>query len=70
MTITEKNHTNENYYISLEIKTNHNMNHYEVSVHPILNECECGYPIKSISYSMDEKKKANATFNRYKKIYV
>lgn len=70
MTVTVKQYQNENYYISLEIKTNYNMNHYEVSVYPILSENECGYPIRSIIYSMDEKQKASATFNRYKKAYT
>lgn len=70
MTVTEKNHKNENHYISLEIKTNYNMTYYEVSVCPLFSDCECGSPIKSIVYSMDERKKALATFNRYKKEYV
>ena len=70
MTVTEKNHTNENYYISLEIKTSYNTNYYEINVCERLNDYECSYPIKSIMYSMDEKKKAYATFNRYAKKYI
>lgn len=70
MTITEKQHTNENYYISMEIETRYGMTYYEVSVCPLLNAWEGGSPIKSIVYSMDERKKALATFNRYKREYI
>jgi hypothetical protein len=69
MTTTVKSYTNENYYVSLEIKTSYNSNYYEVSVCERIGECECGCPINSITYSMEEKAKALATFNRYKKKY-
>ena len=70
MTSVIKQHTNNNYYISLEIKMRNERIIYEVQVCPLYSENMCGYPIREISYPMNEKKKALATFNRYKRKYV
>lgn len=69
MTVVEKEHFTENYYIALEMKQTYNSMHYEVAVCPIINDCECGYPIRSITYPITEKKKANSTFRRYINTY-
>ena len=70
MTVVEKNHKTENYYIALEIEMGRYGPYYNVQVCPRISECECGYPIRIIAYCIDEKKKAYATFNRYKRKYV
>lgn len=67
MTIVEKSHKNENYYISLNIEKGTPF-YYSVQVFPILGGL-CGYPIKSLIYSINEKGKALATFRRYTKKY-
>lgn len=70
MTTTIKQHTSKNYYISLETKNEYETIYYEVTVCPLLNESECGHPIKNMTYSKSKKKNAYATFNRYKKAYT
>lgn len=73
MTITVKDHDNENYYISLDMEKGYNFNFYY--------SVKCYYKIKSrdgceylrereMSYPLSDKKKALATFNRYKRKYV
>ena len=69
MTVVEKQHTNENYYIAMELKQGYNTMHYEVVACPIVDDNLCGYPIRSMTYSLDEKKKAENTFRRYKNTY-
>lgn len=67
MTMTIKSHKNENYYISLEWGKN---NIYIVQACPIIDENRCGYPIREMTYSINEKAKAYNTFNRYVKKYT
>ena len=66
MTMTIKSHKNDNYYITLEWSKN---NIYVVQVCPIISENLCGYPIREITYPINEKNKANNTYNRYIKKY-
>lgn len=66
MSLVEKQHTNDNYYISLEVKNNC----YVVQVCPRINENLCGYPIREMTYTINEKEKANSTFKRYVKKYI
>lgn len=66
MTFVEKNHTNENYYISLSYENNC----YSVQVCPRIDECLCGYPIRTMTYALSEKDKALATYKRYVKKYI
>lgn len=67
MTVTIKQHTTKNYYITMEWDKR---NIYVVQVCPIIDENLCGYPIREMTYSINEKQKAIATFNRYKKKYI
>lgn len=69
MTITEKSYKNKNYYISLDIEKGYENFYYCVRAYPIIGGI-CGYPERSMTYSINEKKKAYATFNRYKKKYI
>ena len=70
MTVVVKDHTNANYYITLELKQGRYGNYYEVQACPRFNECECGYPERSMVYALSEKKNAYAAFNRYKRKYI
>lgn len=70
MTLVIKQHKNNNYYISLEITIRYERSIYLVQVCPLYDENMCGYPIREMTYSIDEKKKALATFNRYKRNYI
>ena len=70
MSVVERIHINNNYYITLEITERHNNNIYVVQVCPRIDENLCGYPIRKITYSINEKSKANNTFNRYVKKYI
>jgi hypothetical protein len=69
MTTTIKSHRNEFYYICLDVEHCYSYSYYKVEVYPSINDALCGYPIKSIVYSLDERKNALATFNRYKRTY-
>lgn len=70
MTIVEKQHRNANYSITLEMVKGRYGFYYQVQACPRISDCECGYPVRSMTYALSEKKKAYATFNRYKKKYV
>ena len=70
MTVVVKDHTNANYYITLELKQGRCGNYYEVQACPTFGECECGHPERSIVHALSEKKNAYATFNRYKRKYI
>lgn len=70
MTVVEKSHKNENYYITLEVCFGFYGPYYSVQVCPRTGECECGYPIRNMMYNINNKKKAYATFRRYKRKYV
>ena len=69
MTVIVKQYENENYYISLEITTRYNRSIYLVQVYEMTNGEPNGYPIKEISYPINEKQKALATYRRYIKKY-
>ena len=68
MSLVIKKHKNENYYISMSYEDNLIV----VQVCPIVNDdfCTCGYPIKKMTYTPNDKRNANATFNRYIKNYT
>ena len=70
MTVTIKEHINEYTYISLEIKNQWGMSYYEVQACQMYSDGTCGNPFINMIYSMDEKEKALATFNRYKRKYT
>ena len=70
MTTVVRSHKNENYYISLDVEHGYYGPYYSVLVRPRISDCECGYPIRNMTYPINEEKKANATFNRYKRKYV
>ena len=66
MTLAIKQHTENGYYVIMEWdKTNV----YRVAVCPCYDENRGGYPINEMYYTMEEKKKAEATFRRYVKKY-
>ena len=66
MVIVKESCKTQNYYISLEIINNM----YIVNVCPLISDCLCGYPEKSITYSINEKVKAYNTYKRYVKKYI
>ena len=66
MTITKKQHLNDNYYISM----NYENNLIKVQVCPKIDENLYGYPIREMIYHTNEEKQANNTFNRYIKKYI
>lgn len=70
MTIVEKSHKNDNYYITLKITEKYGKGCYIVQASPKIKEHLYGYPIREMIYTMNEKKKAYATYNRYIKKYV
>ena len=70
MTTVVRSHKSENYYISLDVECGYYGSYYSVQVCPRISDCECGYPIRDMTYPINEEKKANATFNRYKRKYV
>lgn len=70
MTIVLKQHSNENYHITLNIKNRFSQDYLEVQCCPLINKDFCGTPIRSITYSLNEEKKAYDTFKRYVKKYV
>lgn len=70
MTVVVRNHTSENYSITLAVEQGYYGPYYSVQVCPRISYCECGYPIRDMTYPISEEKRANATFNRYKRKYV
>ena len=70
MTVVEKSHKNENYYITLDVEFGSYGPYYSVQVCPRISECECGYPIRNMTYNIKDKERAYATFRRYKRKYV
>lgn len=70
MTVVEKSHYSDNYYITLEVEEGRYGFYYEVQVCPRIGENECGYPVRSMTYSMKDRAKALATYRRYIKKYV
>ena len=70
MTTTVRSCMNDNYYITLEIERRHGNDIYVVQACPVIDVYECGYPEREITYSINDKKKAYATYRRYMKRYV
>ena len=70
MTVVVRNHTSENYSITLAVEQGYYGPYYSVQVCPRISYCECGYPIRDMTYPISEEKRANATFNRYKRKYI
>ena len=70
MTVTEKSHLNDNYYITLDVEEGRYGFYYEVQVCPRISENECGYPVRRMAYHMGDRTKALATYKRYIKKYV
>lgn len=66
MTVTIKNHVTDNYYIGLHLENST----YIVEVCPRIRENMCGYPIREMRYTINEKDKAERTFKRYIKKYI
>ena len=55
------------YVITMEIKTAKEFSYYNVELCRLHDDDICGYPINNNVYAMHEKKKATATYNRYKR---
>lgn len=66
MTITKRQHMNENYYIYMSYENNLIV----VQVCPKIDKNLYGYPIRKMIYNINEETKANNTFKRYIKNYV
>lgn len=66
MTFVEKCHKDKKHYISISIQNNL----YVVQVCPVQSDHYVGYPIRKITYSITDKKKAYATYRRYLKKYA
>lgn len=70
MCVVVEQHINNNYYITLVIENRYNTNYYLVECCPLISDGVCGYPERSITYPITEKKKAYNTFKRYVKKYI
>jgi hypothetical protein len=70
VTTVERSYTNNNYHITLEIDERYGRNYYTVQACPMIGEHLCGYPVRQMTYAMNEKSKAINTYNRYVKKYV
>lgn len=68
MTTIIKSHITNDYYITLSIDTRYYSPVYSVEICPRTGAASCGYPIRSMTYPLNEQKKALATYNRYKRI--
>lgn len=66
MTKNLKQHTENGYYVILEWDK---ANVYRVAVFPLQNKHLCGYPVKEMTYSINDKKNAEATYRRYVRKY-
>lgn len=65
MTVCTNSHTENGYYVTMEIERRYNHDVYVVKVCPCIDEFRCGYPIKEITYPINDQKKAYATYKRY-----
>ena len=66
MTLVIRQQTENGYHVVMEWdKTNI----YRVAVCQMIDENLCGYPLNEMIYSINDKKKAEATFRRYVKKY-
>lgn len=66
MTLAIRQHTENGFYVVMEwVKTNV----YRVAVCPCYDNNMCGYPLQKMTYSIKDKKNAEATFRRYVKKY-
>ena len=70
MTTIVRNCKTDNYYITLEIERRNENDIYVVQACPCINDYECGYPEREMTYSIEDKKNAYATYRRYMKRYV
>lgn len=69
MTTTILSHTTKEHYITLSLEARTYGNVYIVEACPRINEYLCGYPERQMLYGENERKKAEATFKRYRKKY-
>lgn len=70
MTTTIKQCKSDPYYVSLEVTKNRCGNGiYVVQVCPCIDECRCGYPEREMTYAIQDKEKAYATYRRYVRKY-
>ena len=67
MTAVVKSCVSEQYYIEMSTEIRYDNDIYVVRVSPRYKDGMCGYPLREISYPITEKKKANATYNRYRR---
>ena len=66
MSTVIKQHKENGIYVVMEWEKS---NIYRVASYICYHDGRCGYPIKEMTYSINEKKKAEATFRRYVKKY-
>ena len=66
MTLVIRQQTENGYHVVMEWEKT---NIYRVAVCQMIDENSCGYPINEMIYSINDKKKAEATFRRYVKKY-
>jgi len=65
MTVNINSCKNDAYYVSLSIENRYGNDIYVVQACPCINDCECGYPEREMTYPIKDKKKAYATYRRY-----
>ena len=66
MSLVIRQQTENGYHVVMEWdKTNI----YRVAVCQMIDENSCGYPINQMTYSINDKKKAEAIFRRYVRKY-
>ena len=70
MTVVVEKCENDKYYINMEIQTRTHGSVYVVQTLPRISGNLCGYPLNKMEYPIDDKKKAYATYRRYKKKYL
>ena len=66
MSLVIRQQTENGYHVVMEWEKT---NIYRVAACQMIDENFCGYPINEMIYSINDKKKAEATFRRYVKKY-
>ena len=69
MTVTINSCKNDAYYVSLSIENRYGNDVYIVQACPCIDDYRCDYPEREMTYPINDKKKAYATYRRYVKKY-
>ena len=69
MTVAIEQYETDKYYVEIAIENRYGNNIYVVQICHRFDSGLCGFPINKMVYSIDEKKKAYATYRRYIRKY-